>query len=37
LIEAKVQNAYDTGTLAEVEKFLNNPREWQETRMGNKG
>jgi orotate phosphoribosyltransferase len=37
LAEAKAQNAYDTGTLAEVEKFLNNPREWQEKRMGNKG
>src|SRR6056300_58901 len=37
LAEAKVQNAYDTGTLAEVEKFLNNPREWQERRMGNNG
>jgi len=37
LAEAKAQNAYDTGTLGEVEKFLNNPREWQETRMGNKG
>ena len=37
LAEAKAQNAYDTGTLAEVEKFLHNPREWQEKRMGNKG
>ncbi|NCZ65931.1 MAG: orotate phosphoribosyltransferase [Rhodobacteraceae bacterium] len=37
LAEAKAQNAYDTGTLGEVEKFLNNPREWQEKRMGNKG
>ena len=37
LAEAKAQNAYDTGTLAEVEKFLNNPREWQEKRMGNNG
>jgi orotate phosphoribosyltransferase len=37
LAEAKSQNSYDTGTLAEVEKFLNNPREWQEKRMGNKG
>ena len=37
LAEAKAQNAYDTGTLGEVEKFLNNPREWQEKRMGNNG
>jgi orotate phosphoribosyltransferase len=37
LAEAKAQNAYDTGTLAEVEKFLNNPREWQELRVGNNG
>jgi orotate phosphoribosyltransferase len=37
LAEAKAQNAYDTDTFAEVEKFLNNPRDWQEKRMGNNG
>ncbi|WP_417270347.1 orotate phosphoribosyltransferase [Celeribacter sp.] len=30
LAEAKVQGAFDKATLAEVEKFLNAPREWQE-------
>jgi orotate phosphoribosyltransferase len=30
LAEAKAQKSFDTDTLAEVEKFLNAPREWQE-------
>jgi orotate phosphoribosyltransferase len=30
LAEAKLQNAFEASTLAEVEKFLNAPREWQE-------
>jgi orotate phosphoribosyltransferase len=30
LAEAKLQKAFDAETLAEVEKFLNAPREWQE-------
>lgn len=30
LAEAKLQKAFDEATLAEVEKFLNAPREWQE-------
>lgn len=30
LAEAKLQKAFDTKTLAEVETFLNAPREWQE-------
>jgi len=32
LAEAKAQGAFDAATLAEVEKFLNAPREWQESR-----
>ncbi len=32
LAEARSQNAFDTATLAEVEAFLNAPREWQESR-----
>ncbi|WP_439104664.1 orotate phosphoribosyltransferase, partial [Celeribacter marinus] len=30
LAEAKAQGSFDAATLAEVEKFLNAPREWQE-------
>lgn len=30
LAEAKLQKSFDAETLAEVEKFLNAPREWQE-------
>lgn len=30
LAEAKLQKSFDDATLAEVEKFLNAPREWQE-------
>ncbi len=30
LTEARAQEAFDTATLAEVEKFLNAPRKWQE-------
>jgi orotate phosphoribosyltransferase len=30
LTEAKSQGAFDTATLDEVEKFLNEPRKWQE-------
>ncbi len=30
LAEAKSQAAFDTATLAEVEKFLNDPRKWQQ-------
>lgn len=30
LAEAKLQKAFDAKTLAEVEKFLNAPRDWQE-------
>ncbi|RPE71134.1 orotate phosphoribosyltransferase [Pacificibacter maritimus] len=30
LAEAKLQKAFDAETLAEVEKFLNAPRDWQE-------
>ncbi|NUH64512.1 orotate phosphoribosyltransferase [Sulfitobacter sp. S0837] len=32
LAEARSQNAFDAATLAEVEAFLNAPREWQESR-----
>ncbi|MDF1728156.1 MAG: orotate phosphoribosyltransferase [Sulfitobacter sp.] len=32
LAEARAQGAFDEATLAEVEKFLNAPREWQEAR-----
>lgn len=33
LAEARAQNAFDTGTLAEVEAFLNAPEAWQAARM----
>ncbi len=32
LAEAKTQEAFPNGTLAEVENFLNSPREWQDAR-----
>mgnify|MGYP000406862450 FL=1 len=35
LAEAKLQKAFDEATLAEVEKFLNAPREWQEANKKN--
>ncbi|OAN79303.1 orotate phosphoribosyltransferase [Sulfitobacter sp. EhC04] len=31
LAEAKAQNAFDTGTLQEVENFLNAPKAWQDS------
>jgi len=34
LAEARAQNAFSAETLAEVEKFLNDPRAWQEARKG---
>ena len=34
LAEAKEQQAFDAETLAEVEKFLNAPRAWQDARKG---
>ncbi|UWR27715.1 orotate phosphoribosyltransferase [Sulfitobacter sp. S223] len=34
LAEAKAQEAFPEATLAEVEKFLESPREWQEARKG---
>jgi len=34
LAEAKAQEAFPAATLAEVEKFLESPREWQEVRKG---
>ncbi len=34
LVEAKEQGAFDAATLAEVEKFLNAPKEWQDARKG---
>lgn len=34
LAEAKAQGAFPDATLAEVEKFLNSPREWQDARKG---
>ncbi|MEP1766472.1 MAG: orotate phosphoribosyltransferase [Sulfitobacter sp.] len=34
LAEAKAQEAFPEATLAEVEKFLKSPREWQESRKG---
>ncbi|MEH6644244.1 orotate phosphoribosyltransferase [Sulfitobacter sp.] len=34
LTEAKAQQAFPDATLAEVEKFLKSPREWQEARKG---
>jgi orotate phosphoribosyltransferase len=34
LAEAKAQQAFPEATLAEVEKFLKSPREWQEARKG---
>jgi len=32
LAEAKAQAAFDAATLAEVETFLNAPRDWQDAR-----
>ncbi|MGI1661212.1 orotate phosphoribosyltransferase [Palleronia sp. KMU-117] len=34
LAEARRRGAFDAGTLAEVEAFLNDPRAWQEARAG---
>jgi len=34
LAEAKAQQAFPEATLAEVEKFLKSPREWQDARKG---
>lgn len=34
LAEARAQDAFSAETLAEVEKFLNDPRAWQEARKG---
>lgn len=34
LAEARAREAFDAGTLTEVEAFLNDPRAWQEARAG---
>ena len=34
LAEARAREAFDAGTLTEVETFLNDPRAWQEARAG---